>query len=368
MKVNALCFGPDLPGAGAPCHVELTPAGLTLRFPADRAGSPALAVPFSALTLGAGGFDHDQLVLKWGEAGVTRTLYLKDPALIRAFRQAVPPELVAHLERTAKQVRRSRLGRRTFFVLALGSLAAVIVLLWAGSDRLAQAVVERIPLEWEQALGEAAQAQFLASQSVVKDGPAVAAVEEITGRLSGQVQNNPYSFRVTVVRSDTVNAFALPGGYVVVFTGLLKKAERPEEVAGVLGHEVSHVLLRHGLSRIVKTAGVVAVAGILLGGQPGGGLVRQLAVELLTLKFSREQETEADLNGLRLLSRARIDPAGMAAFFERLSEQDKFQIEMLSTHPMSAGRAERLKREAAALPGREPEPFTFDWKTVQAAL
>jgi predicted Zn-dependent protease len=300
--------------------------------------------------------------------GLDRTLYLKDPDLIRAFRQAVPPELLGHLERTAERVRRSRFSRRAVFAVALASLAGAILLLWLEADRMVQLVVDRIPVEWERTLGEAAQAQFLGAQSVIKDGPAVAAVEEITKRLSDQIPNNPYTFRVTVVRSDIVNAFALPGGYVIVFTGLLKHAESPEEVAGVLGHELNHVLLRHGMSRIVKTAGLVAVVSILIGDQPGGGLAKNLAVDLLTLKFSREQEIEADLGGLRLLLRAKIDPAGMIAFFERLSQRDGLQIELLSTHPMSGARAERLKAETGSLPRGDSAPFTFEWKGVQAGL
>src|SRR6185295_13331461 len=130
---------------------------------------------------------------------------------------------------------------------------------------------------------ETARAQFMAGKSVIKEGPAVAAVEEMTKRLSDRIPDNPYTFRVTVVRSDVVNAFALPGGDVMVFTGLIKTAESPEEVSGVLGHELSHVLLRHGLSRIVKTAGLFAMVTVLIGNQPG--MAKQLALDLLTLKF-----------------------------------------------------------------------------------
>jgi predicted Zn-dependent protease len=203
----------------------------------------------------------------------------------------------------------------------------------------------------------------------MKEGPAVTALGEMTHRLTEQIQNNPYKFEVTVVKSDVVNAFALPGGYVVVFTGLMKKAESGEEVAGVLSHELNHVLQRHGLERIVKNLGLMAVAAIVLGNQQGlVGMMKQLGVELFTLKFGREQETEADLTGLQLLQRAKIDPSGMIKFFERLSEKDEGRMEWLSTHPMSTARAERLKAELAALPKKLPEPFKFDWKQVQAGL
>ncbi|MBH0195420.1 MAG: M48 family metallopeptidase [Nitrospira sp.] len=197
----------------------------------------------------------------------------------------------------------------------------------------------------------------------------MSAVEEITHRLVEQIPNNPYKFQVTVVKSDVVNAFALPGGYIVVFTGLMKKADSGEEVAGVMGHELNHVLQRHGLERIVKQLGLVAVVSIVLGDHQGlAGMMKQLGVELLTLKFGREQETEADLTGLQLLHRAKIDPSGMIRFFELLSEKDEGRTEWLSTHPMSGARAERLKAELAAMPKMTPAPFSFDWTKVRGVL
>lgn len=363
---NALCFGSDLPGAGVPCRVEISSSGLSLRLNPE---SPPDEIPFDRVNVGAGGLDHDQLVLKWVHGGQDRTLYLKEPGLIAAFRRAAPAHLVPHLERTAAGVRQARVSQRTVYGIAIGSLVGVIVLLWLGSDAIVRQVVDQIPLDWERMLGETARAQFMAGQSVIKDGPAVAAVEEITKRLADQVPNNPYQFQITVVRSDVVNAFALPGGYVVVFTGLLRKAGTPEEVAGVLAHELNHVLLRHAMSRLVKNVGVLAVVTILVGDQQGGvGLAKRLGVDLLTLKFGREQETEADVEGLRLLYRAKIPTDGMIRFFEQLSENDKLQVELLSTHPMSSARAERLKLEAVALGKQEAVPFTFAWAAVQETI
>jgi len=97
------------------------------------------------------------------------------------------------------------------------------------------------------------------------------------------------------------------------------------------------------------------------------GVMKQVGVELLSLKFGRAQETEADVRGLQLLHRARIDPDGMITFFQRMSEQEQGRVEWLSTHPMSAARAERLKKEMALLSKTVPEPFTFQWETVQAS-
>lgn len=366
---NALCFGSDLPGRGLPCRVEISPDGLTLHVadqaPADR------PVPFSLLSVEAGGFDHDQLVVKWEQGGVGRTLYIKEASVIAAFRRAAPPELAAQVERTAHTVRRTRSTRRTVLLAAAGTMLAVLLGAWLGMDALVEEAVGRIPPEWEKQLGQMVLQDALAGQTIVKEGPVVEAVQAITTRLTDQIPNSPYQFTVTVVRSPVVNAFALPGGYVVVFTGLIKEASSPEEVAGVLGHEINHVLQRHGMERIVKTLGIVAVAAIVLGDRQGLiGLAKQLGVEMITLKFNRDQETEADTTGLRLLHKAKVDPAGMIAFFERLAQSEKEQqrVELLSTHPMSAARAARLKAELAALPKFLPEPFVCDWNAVQSFL
>lgn len=368
---NALCFGDEFPASGVPCLIHVEVHGLTLTFSPDRDGveGRSESVLFSDLTVSAGGLDHNQLVATWAGPTGKRTLYLKSPDVIRAFRHAAPDHLTLPLERAAEQVRHVRQRSRIVWSVVGVTLLTVILGLWFGSDLLVELAVDRIPVEWERKLGESAYHDFLAHQDVMHEGPAVTAVNEMTHRLIDAIAENPYTFDITVVKSDVVNAFALPGGYVVVFTGLMKKAERPEEVAGVLAHELNHVLQRHGLERIVKQLGIVAVVSIVLGDQQGlGGLMKQLSVELMTLKFGRAQETEADLTGLQLLHRAKIDPSGMITFFQRLAEKDEGRVEWLSTHPMSSARADRLKAELADMPKQNTAPFTFEWATVQTSL
>jgi Zn-dependent protease with chaperone function len=367
---NALCFGDGFPATGEPCLVQVHENSLTLTFLSDVSGSREETVPFTAVTMvSAGGLDHDQLVVKWKAEGGERTLYLKDPLVIGAFRRAAPEHLSVPFEKTAQNVRQARHRRRVVWSALAATIVVILMSLWFGSDLLVELAVDRIPVAWEQQLGEAAYQDFVSRQEVVKEGPAVAAAGEVTRRLTDKIPNNPYQFEVTVVKSDVVNAFALPGGHVVVFTGLIKKAESGEELAGVLGHELNHVLQRHGLERIVKQLGLLTVVAIVLGDQSGlVGLMRQVGVELLTLKFGRAQETEADLTGLQLLTKAKIDPQGMITFFQRLSEKDAGRVELLSTHPMSTARAERLKAELAAMPKSTPEPFTFEWVSVRQSI
>ncbi len=349
--------------------MQVSEQGLTVSFGTGFQENRVETVSFSRLTVSSGGLDLDQLVLKWDGDSGGRTLYFKDPDLIREFRRKAPTHLDRPFEQAAEHVRQMRHRRRLVWSVVGGTLLALIVGLWFGSDLLVRLAVDRIPVEWEEKLGEVAYRDFLGHQDVMKEGPAVAAVQEITQRLTQQIPDNPYKFQVTVVKSDVVNAFALPGGHVVVFTGLVKKAESGEEVAGVLGHELNHVLQRHGLERILKNVGVMTVVAIVIGDQRGlVGLMRQVGVELLTLKFGRAQETEADLTGLHLLHQARIDPAGMITFFQRLAEHDEGRVELLSTHPMSTGRAKRLQAELANLEKRTAEPFTFDWGAIRASL
>jgi beta-barrel assembly-enhancing protease len=115
--------------------------------------------------------------------------------------------------------------------------------------------------------------------------------------------------------------------------------------------------------------GFVAVVSIVLGNPPGlGGVMKQLGIELMTLKFGRAQETEADVTGLQLLHRAKINPNGMITFFQRLAEKDEGRVEWFSTHPMSSARANHLKARLAEMPKQNIEPFTFEWATVRAGL
>lgn len=365
---NALCYGSDLPAAGRPCRVEVSSEGFSLRFP-DVSPATIEIIPFDAVTIDAGGCEHDRLVVAWVRDGADRKLYVSDRDVVEAAGRYAPPELRAHVRRSMKRMIRAQRGRRTLLIAFAAAIVAAVWVLWFGLGLLVSVAVSRMPIEWERAIGETVREEFLAGRKILTDGAAVEAVQHIAQRLIEQIPNSPYTFTVTVVQSDTVNALALPGGFVIVSTGLLKNAESPEEVAGVLAHEINHVLLRHGLEGFVKNLGLTAVVAILAGNQQGlVGLAERFGLQLAGLKFSRENETQADLEGLHLLHRARIAPDGMIRFFERLAQFDKVQLELLSTHPMSAARAARLLAEAASLTPQQSTPFPFDWSTVRAHL
>src|SRR5919106_816605 len=150
-QANALCFGEGLPATGIPCHVEAMPEGF--RITSKDQIHPDEHVSYAGMVITAGGLDQDHLVASWGAGASARTLYLKDPALIVAFRRCAPSGLTDHLERTARQVRRSRRRHKTIWAVALGFLVALGLFFWFGSDLLVQWAVKRIPVEWEEKLG-----------------------------------------------------------------------------------------------------------------------------------------------------------------------------------------------------------------------
>lgn len=362
---NALYFSRSLPATGRPCRLEVFPTELTIRLSESEVETMVL----DRLAVKSGGFDQDHLVLSWTVDGEERQVYIKDPAVIQALRTSAHLDVGRHTRQSMKGATRARQATTMWIWVAVGSIIASFAGLWMASDVLVRTAVNRIPIAWERTLGASARQQMLMGERVVTEGPAVKAVEEITRRLTDHVPDNPYRFEVTVVKNDAVNAMALPGGSLIVYTGLLKQAESPEEVAGVLAHELNHVLLRHGVESMVQSVGVMALVMVLLGNQQGlVGALERLGIQLTTMKFSREKETEADLHALHLLYQAKISPAGMILFFERVAKTEGIPVALLSTHPMSAERAARLKKEEHALPSYTPVSFALDWPAIQSSL
>ena len=172
----------------------------------------------------------------------------------------------------------------------------------------------------------------------------------------------PEAFRgfvARVVDTKEVNAFALPGGNLYVLRGLVHSARHTEEVAGVLAHEVGHAVLRHGVRRIARQAGIGMALALVVGSQEG--VVDTLitgAAQLQSLRFDRDEEREADRFGLELCARAGIDPKALGEFLGRLPDGASVGApEWLSTHPSSAARREDLLRmieERRARPAAGP--------------
>jgi predicted Zn-dependent protease len=173
-----------------------------------------------------------------------------------------------------------------------------------------------------------------------------ACLDSIKKRLCQANGIKDSSITIHILIKDDVNAFALPNRQLVVYTGLIRYCKSPEELSGVLAHEIAHMEHRHVMKKLVKEVGLTMLTTIA-GGESNGEIGRQVATLLSSSAFDREQETEADISAVHMMAKADIDPEHLADFLFRLSlEKNNIpkNFEWLSTHPNSQDRsAEILK-------------------------
>jgi predicted Zn-dependent protease len=196
-------------------------------------------------------------------------------------------------------------------------------------------------------------------------------VAHIGRRLSRQPEAaaTNFNFEFTLIDESAVNAFALPGGPMFIDTGLLKSADSEAEIAGVMGHEMAHIILRHGTNQLSKQ-NLLAIPAILAETVIGNGslfaaLTRGLigvGLNSALLSYSRENESEADLLGARLAAEAGYDPRDLASFFAKLKKAnggargESRLAQFLSDHPSPGNREVAIEEEARAM---QPNHYGF---------
>ncbi len=228
-------------------------------------------------------------------------------------------------------------------------------------------------IEQEVKIGERVYQQLL-SRGLVETHPLLDQfINELGARLLAIVDRRVRDYRFFIVRSGSINAFALPGGYIGVNVGLILRAQTQDQLASVLAHEISHVRLRHGLKLMEKSAGVnsamllTVLAGLLVGGGTdlGAALVYGGAAgggQTMT-NYTRDFEYEADRLGINLLQGAGFDGRGMVEFFQLLGKisgnSEAQNIEYLRTHPVSANRISEAEARLNPLNGKSTVPDDF---------
>src|SRR5579864_1913202 len=208
-------------------------------------------------------------------------------------------------------------------------------------------------------LGQEAAAQVRKQMTVIHDPVLTNYVNQVGKRLASapEARQSGFPFTFEVVADPTINAFALPGGPMFINTGLLKAVDSEAQLAGVMGHEMSHVILRHGTNQASKAQLIElpAVLGSQLTGSSMVGKLAQLGIGIgagsVLLKFSRSAESQADLMGSHLMAESGYDPMEMARFFEKLNAQGGGRtIQFLSDHPNPDNREKAIEAEAHRLP------------------
>jgi Zn-dependent protease with chaperone function len=166
-----------------------------------------------------------------------------------------------------------------------------------------------------------------------------------------------YPIEITVVKSDEVNAFAIPGGHIVVFDGILDQMKTPEQLAALLSHEGSHIQLRHSLRNIFRSMARKMFLLIILGGDAGiAGYLADRADDLKGLQYSRALETEADESGMTLMYQSGVNTEGMLQLMELLKKEGtgRETSALLSTHPVFESRIKNIRKNLGKL-GNNPE-------------
>ena len=282
--------------------------------------------------------------------------------------------------------------RAAGWTVALGLLFGGI---WWGLSSSAPLIAAMTPIEVEERIGKSTVEQvtllfggFRSSDELTcrrRDG--LRALNAMTEQLTA-VDDSPYEFKIRVLDIPIPNAFAAPGGYIVIFRGLIDLAESPDEVAGVLAHEMGHVTRQHSMTHLVRTIGFQAViVPLITGGAMAADLLSEMGQAALQASYTRELEEDADRVAVELMNRAGLKAATFTDLLYRIEKRygtlpeddetdeasqdgesehrESFSFpDMMATHPSTPDRA-RMVRELAA-PGGEAGLDEAQWQALQS--
>jgi beta-barrel assembly-enhancing protease len=302
----------------------------------------------------------DVLLHEPGRGGAT--VFVAEGAFVRALAQAAP-------KLTAKAQRWRMLWPGLIVTVGATTIAAIM---WFADVSPAHGVAKMLPDKTRVAIGKEVIKSMSSGHATCQDTRGKEALAKLAARLSNATGSKKV-FDVAVVDWDMVNAFAAPGEEIILMRGLIEKAESPDEVAGVLAHEMGHGLELHPETSIIRVLGLTAITEFMLGGS--GGTLANLGLMLTQLGYSRQAEKQADRQALSILKKAEIDTKGFSDFFRRVakmtnektdkksgSESDD-TFDMLRTHPSPADRLAVI--EAQPKYAATPALDVADWKALK---
>ena len=342
--------------------VHAATSGLELEFPSGE----RVVWPWAELRQLPDQADTGVLVLKRHADALTR-IYINDASLAETIRGRA-----GQLKKRDRTVPLSKLA-----VWASGAVASVLVIIFALVPLMATQLAAILPAEGEKALGDATFEQIrmaldetgLIGTQICEDPDGNAAMRLMYERLN-PAPDLPYDVQIHILDHDMINAFALPGGRIVFFRGLIDQAESPEEVAAVLAHEIGHVVNRDPTRDALRSAGSLGVLGLLFGDFAGGTITLFLANQLINATYSQKAEATADDYAHGLLEKADISPAALGTMFERLAEEHgepEGIVAHFMSHPQLSARIEASR--SAATDGKEYGSIlnAREWRDLQSA-
>jgi beta-barrel assembly-enhancing protease len=266
------------------------------------------------------------------------------------------------LRRRIRDLRARHEGGRTlkYALYFLALFGVIFIVTWALVATATRFAINQTPVAWEEHLTDSVIAEHTNLFVIDTNDVHLSVVTQLVERIAAALPpaERRYQFRVAVLDHHIVNAFAMPGGRIFVFKGLLYNVQQPEELAGVLAHEMAHVTHRHGLHKLIAAKGPYYALRLFIGKQEGLLSDISSASQLLVgLQYSRSMERDADATGWHYLEAADIDPRGMANFFRHQEPRanEDYIPELFRTHPATGERIAALDK----LWADSPHPTNF---------
>ena len=269
-----------------------------------------------------------------------------DLARLDIFDARLKQEIVTRCNLLAHPPNPPSFFRVSTIAAALGAIASIGVSLWLGIPYAADHLAPLVPWSWEMRLGQATEGQVrrVFPSNTCTNPAGVAALTVMTDHLK-EAAALPISVSIEVLSSSVPNAFALPGGKVFLLKGLLDKANSPDEVAGVLAHELGHVRHRDHLRRLIANGGTAYIVGLLFGDVSGAGALLFATKALLGAAYSRDAESAADSFSADIMSKLGRSTKPMGELLVRISgPAADSRFDLLHDHPLSDARLAELTR------------------------
>jgi Zn-dependent protease with chaperone function len=280
-----------------------------------------------------------------------------------------PPEILEIQDPSFRDVLKGRhLKRPRYLALWLALLAVMIIpaIIYWGIPNASGWFARFVPVSVEEQLGNYVKNELFPNRRICQADAGRQALDELVRRLAPEEYE--YNFKVEVVDSDWVNAVAFPGGNILIFRGLLEKSPSTDALAGVLAHEMQHILQRHGTENLISQTALSGLFKLISGDAGSWANTLFDGVQILSiLKYTRELETEADESALNLLLQRGVDPTEMIKMYQVLNKHSSSFPEAISTHPDMSSRMERLKILISQNPKFVSEPVLSEknWESLK---
>jgi beta-barrel assembly-enhancing protease len=309
-------------------------------------------LPLRGLTITQGG-SGNRLIYFSHPNCPGETFYTSDKTILKDPYLLAQREGLAQVKALHKSQRKALVA--SFCILTLFSLMLCGVFLL--KSPLVSFLARQVPAAWENKLGDLVLAQVSLGKRVMDSGEALKPFHQVVEPMLNLPEFKARRLNFHIVNDASINAFAIPGGHVVIHTGLLQSAQSWDEVMGVIGHELAHLSHRHSLRNLMETAGLYLVVQSLLGDIQGLlAVLLDNGTKLLTLEYSRDFEREADDVGFGYIVQSGFNPEGLVTFFRKIkAEQERHELgsilnkslQFISTHPATDERILAMEKRIA---------------------